>query len=417
MDPIRTGDRRRRRHWPWFVLAAVLLSGLGIAAFSATTQRRSHPSIALDDLDLRVGKSEVADIQVTVHEVGTVEPAVKVDVKSSLSGKVTELLVREGDRVSRGQVLARVEPDVNQAQTLSEVRSDVRLAEIRAADARLDLETNTRLHREGYVSDQGLKDFQVKHDTALEGLDSARTKMRIVKESGIPLDAEISTTQRVNIVAPMDGFVIQRNVEVGQTVTSGISSFNEGTALYTVADLASMLIKASVNEVDIGRVRLGMPVQISLDAFPYRHFEGTVTHISPAARLKEKIKVFDVEVTLREQAADFRAGMSANVEVRGDRVTQVLTVPVEAIFKKNDREVVYVVKEPFEAAKEGDAKPRKLKSGKLDVCDVWQRFFDERPVTVGLASLERAQLLGGLEAGLRIALEDPTRPRQIDDED
>jgi len=409
---------KRRRRWPWLVLALVVLGGSGVAVvtISAQSQAKRKQTLSLDDLDLRVGKSAISDIQVTVNEVGTIEPAVKVDVKSTLSGKVTDLLVREGDRVSRGQVLARVEPDVNQAQTLSAVRSELKMAEIRSADAKKDLETNTRLHEEGYVSDQGLKDFQVKFDTALESLEAARAKNRIVEESGIPLSGQISTTQRVNIVSPMDGYVIKKNVEVGQTVTSGVSSFNEGTMIYTVADLGSMLIKAAINEVDVGRVRLQMPVVITVDAFPYRRFEGTVTHISPAARLKEKIKVFDIEVTLREQVPDFRAGMTANIDVRGDKVEKALAVPVEAIFKKNEREIVYVVKKEFSPPQEGERKPRKLNSGKYDVSDAWQRFFEEREVKVGLASLERVQILGGIEEGVQLALEDPTRPRQVEED-
>ena len=417
MDSKITIPKRRRRRWPWLLLALLILSGAGFAVYSANGQGNDEQKVKIEDIDLRVGKSEVSDIQVTVSEVGTIEPAVKVDVKSNLSGKVTELLVREGDRVSRGQVMAKVEPDVNQAQTLSDVRSQLNLAEIRSNDAQRHLETNSKLHEEGYVSEQALKDFRVQVDTALEDLDAARTKMRIVEESGIPLSGPISTTQRVNLLSPMDGFVIKRNVEVGQTVTSGVSSFNEGTVIYTVADLRSMLIKASVNEVDIGRVRHQMPVVITVDAFPYKRFDGTVTHISPAARLKEKIRVFDIEVTLGEQIADFRAGMTANIEVRGDKVEKALGVPVEAIFKKDDKEVVYVMKKPFETIPEGDKQPRKLGSGKLDISDAWQKFFEERPVTVGIASLERAQVLTGLEEGVELALEDPTRPRQIEEED
>src|SRR6185436_20571672 len=106
-----------------------------------------------------------------------------------------------------------------------------------------------------------------------------------------------------------------------------------------------------INEVDIGRVRLAMPVGITVDAFPYRRFDGSVTHISPAARLKEKIKVFDIEVTLKEQIPDFRAGMTANIEVKGDKVAKALAVPVEGIFKKNDHDVVYVLKSAFDSPK------------------------------------------------------------------
>jgi RND family efflux transporter MFP subunit len=416
MSALNAAPRRRRRRWLWVALPIIAIAALGVGFLATSSQARQKNTLSTDDLDLRVGKAVIADIQVTVNEVGTIEPVVKVDVKSTLSGKVTDLLVREGDRVVRGQVLARVEPDVNQAQTLSAVRSELNLAEIRAEKAERDLETNTRLREEGYLSDQDLKDFRVKFETAMEDLDAAKTKSRIVVESGIPIEGQISTLQRVNIVAPMDGHVIKKNVEIGQTVTSGVSSFNEGTVIYTVADVGSMLIKASINEVDIGRVRLSMPVVITVDAFPYRRFEGTVTHISPAARLKEKVKVFDVEITLKDQVADFRAGMTANIEVRGEKVEKALSVPVEAIFKKNDRDVVYVVKGTFDEPKEGEKKPRKAKSGKLDVSDTWQRFFEERPVKVGLASLEKAQVLDGVTEGVEIALEDPTRPRQVDED-
>ena len=159
-----------------------------------------------------------------------------------------------------------------------------------------------------------------------------------------------------------------------------------------------------------------MPVVITVDAFPYRRFDGEVTHISPAARMKDKVKVFDIEVTLKEQIAEFRAGMTANIEVRGEKVDKALAVPVEAVFKKDDRHVVYVVKNAFDEPKEGEKRPRKTKSGKLDVSETWKRYFEEREVKVGLASLEKAQILEGIQDGAQVALEDPTRPRQIDED-
>ena len=406
---------RRRRRWPWITAAVLLVAGGAAAVMTAKSQAKAARAVATDDLEVRIGKSEIADIQVAVNEVGTIEPTVKVDVKSTLSGKVTELLVREGDHVAGSQVLARVEPDVNQAQTLSAVKTELNLAEIRAADAAKDLERNERLHAEGYVSDSTLKDFRVKFDTTREDLAAAKTRLRIVEESGIPISGQISTMQRVNIVSPMDGYVIKKNVEVGQTVMSGVQSFNEGTPLYTVADVNTMLIKAAINEVDIGKIRLGLPVRITVDAFPYRKFEGKVTHISPAARLKEKIKVFDVEVTLARQQPDFRAGMTANIEVLGDRAEKTLSVPVEGVFRKDGRQIVYLLKKSFDE-KPGDRPPRKTKSGKLDVSDCWKRFFEEREVEIGLAGLERAQVLKGLTAGQELALEDPTRPRKVDEE-
>jgi hypothetical protein len=90
---------------------------------------------------------------------------------------------------------------------------------------------------------------------------------------------------------------------------------------------------------------------------------------------------------------------------------------VEAIFKKKDREVVYLLKKPFDSAKPGEKEPKKTRTGKLDVSDVWQRFFDEKEVKVGLVSLEKAQIQDGLSDGAQLALEDPTKPRQVDEND
>lgn len=416
MKASNPSTRRRRRPLYWVGVPLLLIVAVIAGVLIKQSTARTNRGIASDDLDIRLGKSAIADVQVAVSEVGTIEPVKKVDVKSTLSGKVTDLLMREGDRVTRGQVLARVEPDVNQAQTLSDVRSTLTLKELAAEDARRNYAMNQKLHEEGLLSEQGIRDFKLRFDTALEDLEAAKAKMRIVVESGVPIDKPISTTQRVNILSPMDGFVIRRQVEVGQTVMSGLSSFNEGTVIYTVADVGDMLIKASINEVDIGRVRLGSPVEITVDAFPYRRFDGKVSHISPAAHLKDKIKVFDTEVILPAQVAEFRAGMTANIEIRGERADQALSVPVEAIFKKDGREVVYVLKPTFDDAKSGEKAPRKTKSEKYDVSEVWGRFFEERPVKVGLVSLERAQILDGLKDGLEVALENPTRPRQIDDE-
>jgi hypothetical protein len=89
---------------------------------------------------------------------------------------------------------------------------------------------------------------------------------------------------------------------------------------------------------------------------------------------------------------------------------------VEAIFRKEGQEVVYILKSAFDEPKAGEKAPRKTKSDKYDVSEVWQRYFEERRVKVGLVSLERAQILDGIKEGLEIALENPTRPRQVDDE-
>jgi HlyD family secretion protein len=409
---------RRVRRWVWAVAALVVVAGGAAAA-----RPKGQPAEEKDKI--KTAKAELGDVQVRVTEVGSVEPLVKVDVKSVLSGKVVELLVREGDRVTRGQVLARVEPDVNQARDLAQVKNAVRETEIALNEARSTWERNKGLFEQGLLSSQADLESETRYRQAKANHDATSEKYRIVQESGVPIAAS-GMTQRLNVTSPMDGVVIRRPVELGDTVMSGVSSFNAGTVLMTVADVETMIIKAGVNEVDIGKVRLEQPVRISLDAYPKIKFAGAIKRIAPAARLEDKVKVFDVEIAIERQGAELRTGMTANIDVVGEKREKVLTVPVEAIFKKDETEVVYVKKAEapkqaespgllgsvFAAGKKDDAAKKDEAAKKLEEKDRWKEKFELREVETGLASVEKVQVLKGLEAGIEVAVEDPTRPKE-----
>ena len=410
------GKRVRRRIW--IGLLAIGLAGVGVAA--------TRPKADTEDEKgkTKTAKAEVADVQVRVTEVGSVEPQVKVDVKSVLSGKVVELLVREGDRVRRGQVLARVEPDVNQARDLAQVKNSVAETEIALAEAKATHDRNQGLLSQGLLSAQAGLESETRYRQAKAMHDAAMDKYRIVQESGVPIAAvEAGITQRLNVASPMDGVVIRRPVELGDTVMSGVSSFNAGTVLMTVADVETMIIKAGINEVDIGKVRLQQPVKVSLDAYPKVRFAGTIQRIAPAARLEEKVKVFDVEIAIDRQGNELRTGMTANIDVVGEKREKVLAVPVEAIFKKDETEVVYVKK--AEAAKPADkgglfatvfaAGQKDAAPAKLDPKDAWKEKFELREIETGLASVDRVEVVKGLAVGTEIAVEDPTRPKEKKD--
>jgi HlyD family secretion protein len=216
--------------------------------------------------------------------------------------------------------------------------------------------------------------------------------------------------------------VIRRNVELGDTVTSGVSSFNAGTVLMTVADVGTMIVKAGINEVDIGKVRLAQPVRIGLDAYPKVKFAGQIKRIAPAARLEDKVKVFDVEIAIERQGAELRTGMTANIDVLGEKREKVLTIPVEALFHKDDTEVVYVSKpEAPKGAQSGGffasvfANGKKGGAAKLEEKDKWKERFELRAIETGLASFEKIEVTTGLAPGEQVAVEDPTRPREKKD--
>jgi multidrug efflux pump subunit AcrA (membrane-fusion protein) len=184
-----------------------------------------------------------------------------------------------------------------------------------------------------------------------------------------------------------------------------------------------MIIKAGVNEVDIGKIHLDQPARISLDAYPKVKFAGEIKRIAPAARLEEKVKVFDVEIAVDRQGAELRTGMTANIDVMGERREKVLTVPVEALFRKDEKEIVYVRKPEAPKAAESRgllasvfADGRKDGQAKADAKDAWKEKFDVREVETGLASFDKVQVVAGLKSGEEVAVEDPTRPREKKDE-
>jgi HlyD family secretion protein len=379
----------------------------GTVAIKASNKDKKPP-----ESPVKTGKAEMADVQVKVTEVGTVEPEVKVDVKSALSGKVVEIIHRDGDFVRRGEVLARVEPDLNQAQSLAETKNGLASSEIRYQEAKKNFEADNQLFLQGLLAPKQHRDTETAYLEARQDFEKTREQYALVEKSGIPISQSAANFHGSNVVAPMDGVVLTKNVEIGESITSGVSSFNAGTVLFTVADVSRMIVKAGVNEVDIGKIRVGMPVKVTLDAYPKVVFKGKIDRIAPAVRLDDKVRVFDVEIRLDAQGRELRSGMTANIEVIGERKDKVLTAPVESVFKRDDSEIVYVKKTIDPKTFAEDAK-KNNKSGdpkKADK-DAWKKFFDKRPVVTGLADSSHVEILSGLKAGEEVALDDPTLPQ------
>jgi len=401
-----------RKKWMIAGSAAVVLAGSLVVA-RATTRHQPEDQ----DSPFRLGKVQAEDLQVSVREVGVVDPEIKVDVKSAVSGRVQGLRVREGDVVATGQVLAEVEPDVNQAQSLSDVKAAVSQADIKLRDAERELAAQTRLFEAGLIPRETLSNYRTVRDLAADTLANARSRYQIVEDRGIPISGT-SSTQKARVTAPMSGVVIAKGVELGETVTSGVSSFNDGTVMFTVADLESLIIRVNLNEVDIAKVRVGQPVRVTLDAYPQKIFDGKVRFVAPAATVVDKIKVFEVEVALNQLDESFRTGMSANVEILGESRPHALSIPLEALQRRDGQTVVYRLKSGLTPKQVDEA--REALDGRSKfvwLSENWREYFEAVPVKAGIATLERAEIMAGLRDGDQVALEDVTRKKvEKDDE-
>jgi HlyD family secretion protein len=403
--------KRKRKITIVSILLLVIVIG-GTVAIKANGKDKKPP-----ESPVKTAKTEIGDVQVKVTEVGTVEPEVKVEVKSAISGKVIEILHRDGDVVRRGTVLARVEPDLNQAQSLADTKNSVVSSEIRFREARKKFEDNNKLLTQGLLAPAQHREVESEYLEARQDYEREREKYTLVEKSGIPIGESAANFKGSNIVAPMDGVVLTKNVEIGESITSGVSSFNAGTVLFTVADTSRMIVKAGVNEVDIGKIHVGLPVRVTLDAYPKVRFDGKIDRIAPAVRIDEKVRVFDVEIRLDAQGRELRSGMTANIEVIGEKKEKVLSVPVESVFKRDDQEIVYVKKvlDPKAFAEESKEKksPEQIKKEQKDA---WKKFFDKRVIVTGLADNARVEIVSGLKLGEEVALEDPTLDKK-DNED
>jgi HlyD family secretion protein len=411
--------RKRKR---WLIVIAVVVIAAAAVAYAAKIKGTGNGEEEKGP-EIPTLAASIDDVQVVVREVGTVEPEVKVEVKSNLSGRVVDLPVRAGDVVKKGQLIARIEPDVNQAQNLLAVRNQDESATIGLEDAKQDYEAKRKLFENGLISVEVNREAETRYRQAQQALDEARDRIGLVEASGIPIGD--NPRQVVNIFSPMDGVVIDRPVELGETVT-GSGSFNAGTVISTVADLGTMLVKAGVNEVDIGKIHLGQESRVTLDAFPRVLFKGTISRIAPAARLDDQVKVFDVEIALEKLGVELRTGMTANLEIRGEIREQVLTVPVESVFVRGEEEMVYIQREkPLpkeEAETEGDDEDTDDSEGEDQKSDEerwrddprqeWRRWFEERRVVTGIASTTEVEVVEGLEEGEKVALADPSKPQE-----
>ncbi len=400
-----------------WVIVSVVGAALAATAFFTLKGGDSKAKKPEATTPFRLGKVQAEDLQVSVREVGVVDPITKVDVKSAVSGRIVGLKVREGATVRAGEVLAEVEPDVNQAQTLSDVQGSVSLAKVSFKNAERDFAQQAELFKSGLISDQAFRSARTTRDLADEALKSAQTRYQIVEDRGIPISGNAST-QKARVTAPMNGVVIKKGVELGDTITSGVSSFAAGTVVFTVADLNSLIVKVNLNEVDIAKVKVGQPVRITLDAYPQRAFTGKVRFVAPAADLVEKIKVFKVEVALDELTESFKTGMSANVEILGDKREKAVSIPLEALQRRDGQTVVYRLKENLSPQDFAKAKDGLTGRGKfIWLADHWKDYFDVVPVKAGIATLERVEILSGLKANDQVSLEDPSKKKvEKDDE-
>jgi HlyD family secretion protein len=355
---------------------------------------------------------------------GYVDPEAKVDISAHLPGKITRLAVREGDPVTKGQLLLELDRTQYEAR-LQEARasieaqvSGVELARAQFDKAKLDLDRITGLHERGLSSDQELEVARTESRVSEARLRSADKTLEQARAAALGAADDLD---KCRYTSPMDGVVSQLNVEEGEIAVTGTMN-NPGTVLLSIADLSKMEVESEIDETDVVDVRLGQKVHIKVDAFPDTTFMGEVTEIANTAVTRnrgtqEEVTNFTVKVVFTEQVAGLRPGMSATVEIETASRDQAVKAPIQAVVSRNaEREdkafaaATHPAKkgnkgetaEAAEASKEPDEEdaPRERRVDGVYVVRDGRAVFV--PVQTGISDERSVEIVSGLEAGSKV---------------
>jgi HlyD family secretion protein len=310
--------KRRTKILIVFLVAAPVV-GVAVARASNGGKEATGPA------QVEVTRGDIVDKALAV---GTIEPEVQISVKSKVSGVVRTIFAEEGTFVRAGEPLFEIRPDPTPLE-LVEARRQVELRQIELQNQQQEAERRRALQQRGLISDQELQ-------SAERGYDEARLQLRVSAERLQLLEQgriRGSGSQNVESVvrAPISGWVLEKTVEVGDPVVP-LSTYQEGTVLMTMADMGRLVFRGTVDEIDVGRLTEGLPVEIKIGALPNARVKGAVTRISLKARKNENATVFPVEIALTDAAsATLRAGLSANADVVIQRRDSVLLIPERTV--------------------------------------------------------------------------------------
>ena len=288
------------------IVLAVLLVGTVVAS------RRGS-----GDTTYRFATVERGNVQQTVQATGTLSAVKTVQVGTQVSGRVDAEFADFNDQVKKGQLLARIDPTL-QEQAVRDAQAQLARAQAQLIQARAEYNRNAELAREKFISASEFGTIQVNLSTAQAGVRSAE----------VALDRAKQNLAYTNIYAPIDGVVVERNVDVGQTVAASLSA----PQLYLIAqDLRQMQILAAVDESDIGSIKAGQPVQFTVQAFPNRTFQGAVDEVRLQSKLQDNVVSYTVVVKVDNSNMQLLPGMTATVAFITGSATNVLTVPNAAL--------------------------------------------------------------------------------------
>ena len=397
-------SRKSRKFWIWLSAA-----GLVVLIVAGLTLVHLAKGATIDPN--RLDKVKRGDVARSVVATGKIQPITQVEVKSKASGIVEKLYVDINNVVHKGQELAQLDQQEIVAQVeaqraqLGSAEANVSTFEANIEQDRVNanapdlpmyratLDRNLEMQKEGIVSRQALDDANKDYLAALTRRDSSKAQIGVdtaklkqaraqVQQSQASLKQLEEQLSYTTIIAPMDGVILSRDVEIGDAVSSILVLGSTATLVMTEGDVNEVYVQGKVDEADIAHVYLGQPARIKVESFRDRVFNGKVTKISPMGVEKDNVTTFEVRVSINNPGGELKALMTANAEILLDEHKGVLTVPENAV--SYDAQKNATVQVPDSKQKEGTR---------------------QVPVKVGLSNGSVTEILSGLNEGQQVVLQ------------
>ncbi|MBR1588541.1 MAG: efflux RND transporter periplasmic adaptor subunit [Kiritimatiellae bacterium] len=303
-----------------------VLAGAGYAAYAYFSSKKQEAEV----IRYRTAPFVKMDIFRTVEATGTVQPIKKVEVGAQVNGKIIKLFVDYNSTVTNGQVVALIDPQVYEANyksALGELHANQ--ANVKKCEAQLVLAEKTLVRKKKLVDREMVP--VADYDAALEARDTAIASLAAAKASVEKSEASVSQSRAnlnyCTIVSPVNGVVIDRSVDEGQTV---VSSMNAVPLLNIATDLKRIQVEATVPEADIGNVREGQPVSFTVDSYPGVKFKGVVTQVRMASTTTSSVVTYPVIIEADNPGGKLFPGMTANISVHIAEAKDVLAVTAAA---------------------------------------------------------------------------------------
>jgi HlyD family secretion protein len=279
-----------------------------------------------------------SDVVMKTVATGSVVPRYEIEIVPQVSGIIDELYVEAGDKISKGQVVARIKiiPDM---VTLNSAETRMNRAKINFEDAQIDYDRQQKLFDKNVISYEEFKNAKVSYDSAKEELTAAENNLELIK-NGVTKKAENATNTLVR--STINGMVLDVPVEVGNSVIQA-NTFNAGTTIASVADMKDMIFEGNVDETEVGKIKEGMPIELEIGAIDKEKFAATLEYISPKGVEENGAIQFEIKANVNLMEGQFiRAGYSANANIVLDKKDSVMVIPEGLLKFDNDSSFVEV---------------------------------------------------------------------------